>query len=147
MLAAPVRPLALIPSLDEIVRNPRMAAELPQLAIRDLLRRCAAAQSILVVELKSEDNGRVADHFLPDSNIRLLTAKKVSELWSLPESWIRDQARRGKLPSVKRGHYVRFRLSDLERFLSEEPEREVSNGNATSEASGSTPHKNGIHRV
>jgi excisionase family DNA binding protein len=57
----------------------------------------------------------------PVSDTGLLDAKQVAELWSVPETWVRDQARAGKLPSIQLGRYVRFRLSDLERFLGAKP--------------------------
>ena len=47
----------------------------------------------------------------------LLTAKQVADVWNVPETWVRDQARAGKLPSFQLGRYVRFKRSDLERSL------------------------------
>ena len=44
----------------------------------------------------------------------LLTAKQVAVLWNVPETWVREQARMGKLPSIRLGHYVRFRRPDIE---------------------------------
>jgi excisionase family DNA binding protein len=40
---------------------------------------------------------------------RLLTAAEVAELLSVPESWVREHTRSGRLPHVKLGHYRRYR--------------------------------------
>jgi excisionase family DNA binding protein len=95
--------------------------------------------------LAPDDNRRV-DQPSHSPDIRLLSAKQVAELWNVPETWIRDQARSGKLLSVKRGHYVRFRPSDLERFC-EEPDRSLSHGGNNDRRPRLTLRKNGIHRV
>jgi len=47
----------------------------------------------------------------------LLTADQAAERWSVPVSWIRDMARRGELPSVHLGHYVRFTTEDLDQYI------------------------------
>ena len=39
---------------------------------------------------------------------------------NLPESWIASAARAGMIPSIKFGHYVRFRVADLEKFLAQQ---------------------------
>jgi len=50
---------------------------------------------------------------------RYIDAKTAAERWGVPESWIYDMARQGKLPSVRLGRYVRFLPADLERFIAE----------------------------
>jgi excisionase family DNA binding protein len=67
---------------------------------------------------------------------QLLSAKQVAARWSVPESWVRDQARNGKLASLRLGRYVRFRPSDLDRFF-ENPKPALLRLTAS----------NGIHRV
>ncbi len=49
----------------------------------------------------------------------LLSAKQAAKRWDIPISWIRDMARRGELPYVKLGHYIRFSPEDLHRFIRE----------------------------
>jgi excisionase family DNA binding protein len=39
---------------------------------------------------------------------RLLTAQEVAERLGVPASWVYSAARRGDLPSIKVGRYVRF---------------------------------------
>lgn len=57
------------------------------------------------------------------SDDRLLTAAEVAERLGVPETWVYRAARSGKLPSVKLGHYVRFRWSDVEAWLERETGR------------------------
>lgn len=47
------------------------------------------------------------------SSDRLLTAAEVAELLSVPESWVREATRQGKLPHVRLGHYRRYVLPDV----------------------------------
>ncbi len=49
----------------------------------------------------------------------LLTAGELAERLNLPESWVRTEERAGRIPSVRLGKYVRFKLSDAERTLAE----------------------------
>jgi excisionase family DNA binding protein len=51
----------------------------------------------------------------------LLAAPELAKLFGVPESWVREQARLGNLPSIKLGHYVRFRIEEVERFLANAP--------------------------
>ncbi len=47
----------------------------------------------------------------------LLSAPELAKLFGVPQSWVREQARLGNLPSFKLGHYVRFKIDEVERFL------------------------------
>ena len=49
----------------------------------------------------------------------LLSAEAAAKRWDIPISWIRDMARRGELPHIKLGHYIRFKLDDLDKFVKE----------------------------
>lgn len=50
----------------------------------------------------------------------LLTAKEVAAILQCSPSWVKQHAsgsRRPSLPSVKMGTMLRFRLSDIEQFI------------------------------
>lgn len=49
----------------------------------------------------------------------LLTAAELAEHLNLPDSWIRNEERLGRIPSVRAGKYVRFKLDDVERALAD----------------------------
>jgi predicted DNA-binding transcriptional regulator AlpA len=87
-LAAPIKPPALVPSLDEVARNPHCVAGMPQSTVRDLLRRLAVAQSILVVELTHEDGSRQPETSGPAEEDRMLTAKEAAELLRRSPRWL-----------------------------------------------------------
>jgi excisionase family DNA binding protein len=47
----------------------------------------------------------------------LMDAKRAAELLSVPPSWLLSQARKGVVPHVRLGRYVRFRESDVEDLI------------------------------
>lgn len=50
----------------------------------------------------------------------LLTVSEVAELLRVPVSWVYERTRRRgdeRLPHIKVGKYLRFRLSEIARFL------------------------------
>ena len=50
---------------------------------------------------------------------RLLTAKEVAELLSVPESWVREATRGGHLPYLALGRYRRYERHSIESWLAE----------------------------
>jgi excisionase family DNA binding protein len=62
---------------------------------------------------------RVAATNGEDGGSALLSAPQVAELFDVPESWVTEQARHGTLPSIRLGHYVRFKAEEIQRFVAE----------------------------
>jgi excisionase family DNA binding protein len=54
-----------------------------------------------------------------DDGFKLLTAAEVAELLSVPERWVRDASREGRLPVVKLGRYRRFRREAVLAWIEE----------------------------
>ena len=52
-----------------------------------------------------------------DNPETLVTARELAQQLALPESWIRSEERNGRLPSIRAGKYVRFKLSEVEEAL------------------------------
>lgn len=50
---------------------------------------------------------------------RLLTASEVAELLAVPESWVREATRAGRLPHVCLGRYRRYELDAIEAWLAD----------------------------
>ena len=106
--------------VDELLANPSLAGTLPLETIAPLMAQIASRvaslhtleRSLLALVLSQ----RIAT---AEASGRLMSAAEVAELFDVPETWVREQARFGKLPSVRLGHYVRFRVEDAERFLAE----------------------------
>ena len=111
-------------TLDALIDDPKRAAQSPRQLIPGLLAEIDTRQSMLksierallslvIVELDASRGTGVK------SDTGLWSARDLAEHWSVHESWVREQARDGNLPSVKMGHYVRFRPADCERFVTE----------------------------
>jgi excisionase family DNA binding protein len=49
----------------------------------------------------------------------LIDAKAASKLLGVPHTWLLAQARAGRIPHHRLGHYVRFNTDDLARWLRE----------------------------
>jgi len=47
----------------------------------------------------------------------LVSAGDLAVHLNLPESWVRNEERLGRIPSVRLGKYIRFRVSEVERTL------------------------------
>ena len=50
---------------------------------------------------------------------RLLIAREVAELLAVPESWVREATREGRLPHLKLGRYRRYERAAIEAWLAE----------------------------
>ena len=50
----------------------------------------------------------------------LLDTKEAAAVLNVPESWLAQAARENKIPKVLVGHYVRFRIADLEKFIEDQ---------------------------
>ena len=51
---------------------------------------------------------------------RLLTAKEVAALLAVPESWVREATREGRLPYLALGRYRRYERRAIEAWLAEQ---------------------------
>lgn len=51
-----------------------------------------------------------------DSGARLLTAADLAERWGVPVAHVYRLSRRGELPTVRLGRYMRFQLAAIEHF-------------------------------
>jgi excisionase family DNA binding protein len=49
----------------------------------------------------------------------LIDAKAASRLLGVPHTWLLTQAREGRIPHHRLGHYVRFNPEDLKEWLTE----------------------------
>lgn len=55
-------------------------------------------------------------HAQPDAGYvdnRIVDAAGAAAVTSVPESWFEERARRGDIPHLKFGKYVRFRIADV----------------------------------
>jgi excisionase family DNA binding protein len=50
----------------------------------------------------------------------LLTAREVAELLAVPESWVREATREGRLPYLALGRYRRYERRAIEAWLADQ---------------------------
>jgi excisionase family DNA binding protein len=108
-------------TLDDLIAHPERAYGLAGDQVRDTLKQIAERTSALksleadiLWQHLVDRNSQIRDDGFP----RLLNAKQLAEHLAIPESWVREQARLGELPSIKLGHYVRFRLDHVQAYIS-----------------------------
>lgn len=47
----------------------------------------------------------------------LMSAAEVADLLGVPKSWVYEQSRRGRIPTVTLGRYRRYRLEAIEAWV------------------------------
>jgi excisionase family DNA binding protein len=52
-------------------------------------------------------------------NDHLLTAKEVAAMLAVPESWVREATREGRIPYHALGRYRRYRREQIEAWLTQ----------------------------
>src|SRR5271155_4050370 len=107
-------------TLDDLIAHPDRAHSLDDAQVRDTLKQIAdqtSALKALETQILSRLVFERTFNAQGDGFPRLLNAKQLAEHLAVPESWVREQARIGELPSIKLGHYVRFRLDDVQQYL------------------------------
>ena len=105
-----------VPSVDEslktILENLEWMKEIPPGGISILMAQIAALQialtaRLLVLNTRPDASGGHLD------DGELLTAEEAAELLKFKSDYVLSLARRGALPSIRHGRYVRFRRADL----------------------------------
>ena len=85
--------------------------------LTELASRVAALKTLEGALLALMLSDRTANGDSKSLGSALLSAPDLAKLFGVPESWVREQARLGNLPSIKLGHYVRFKIEEVQRFL------------------------------
>jgi predicted DNA-binding transcriptional regulator AlpA len=47
---------------------------------------------------------------------KLLTADELAARWQVPRSWVYAASRTGRIPTLRLGHYCRYRLEAIEEW-------------------------------
>jgi excisionase family DNA binding protein len=85
---------------------------LAQIASREAALKTLQGALLSLMLIKRGSNSRSA-------GAGLLDAPELAKRLGVPESWVREQARLGKVPYVRLGRYMRFRLEEVERYLAD----------------------------
>jgi hypothetical protein len=107
--------------LDQFLAEPSKMTRLPVESLPDVLAQVVSR----VGELKHLEGTLLSILFGHRNTAsqsggddgKLLSAPHVAKMFDVPESWVREQARLGKLPSIRLGHYVRFKPEEIARFV------------------------------
>ena len=106
--------------LARYLGDPKMLAEIPVSDVPAVLAELAAVQSALAARLlrepaKTEPAQPSADGFL--------TVEKAAERLDFTEQYVYGLVRKGSLPVVRHGKYVRIRESDLNAWIDKHHEK------------------------
>jgi excisionase family DNA binding protein len=108
-------------SIEELLADPSltkgMALESVPELLAQLASRVAALKTLEVALFALMLSQGITNSDSRHLSRTLMTAPDLAKLFGVPESWVREQARLGNLPSIKLGHYVRFRFEEVEHFL------------------------------
>jgi excisionase family DNA binding protein len=106
-------------SLDEIAEDPSRGAQLPLQVRQMLIVRCASVMASLAAlgcdEPDLEKESPTTSN--PEPLERLLAVPEAAGLMGFATSYVYEIIRRGDLPAVKRGKYVRIRASSLAEWI------------------------------
>jgi excisionase family DNA binding protein len=56
---------------------------------------------------------------LVDMSGSLLNAEQVAERLGVPKTWVYEQSRKGRIPTVTLGRYRRYRAETIEKWVAE----------------------------
>ena len=110
-------------TIEDLLADPSLTKGMVLESVPELLTQVASR----VASLKTLEGAllalmlsqRFASGASKNLDSALLSAPELAKLFGVPQSWVREQARLGNLPSFKLGHYVRFKIEEVERFLAE----------------------------
>jgi hypothetical protein len=95
----------------------RYAADLPADQLPSLLGALEATRARAWIRLAAAEH---ATQDTPTDTGRLLDAKAMAARLQVPESWLREHARGGRVPCVYVGRYMRFDPESVRRALDAE---------------------------
>ncbi len=105
--------LVTVPGLDDLEADLGLADSLPVPMLADRARRAARLAADLQTALIARAVSREAS---PEPD-RLLAVAKVAEILEFTEQYVYELIRRGHLPAVRSGKYVRVSASAVDSFI------------------------------
>ena len=64
----------------------------------------------------------------PTSPEPFVSVAHIARLLGVPASWVYERTSRGEIPHYRVGRYVRFRVSEVERWLAEDRDERGTHG-------------------
>lgn len=119
------RPLSSLDALKTTLR--RYAHELPSEELPAFVGALETAKALAWIRLAAAER-EAQEERTPAGVGRLLNAKAMAERLQVPESWLRERARGGRVPCVYVGRYMRFDPECVRRALDAKGEGVISTG-------------------
>src|SRR5207245_1603220 len=106
------------PGLDHLAADLTLADSLPGAILAERARRAArlAADLQTVLLTRAASNSAA-----PSGSDRLLAIPKVAEILEFTEQYVYELVRRGHLPAIRSGKYVRVSASVVDSFMKNGP--------------------------
>lgn len=108
-------------SISDLLQDPAKVAEVPAEQIPTLLGDLERLKAILWARLTSHTNGQAP----AQAEVRLLTIPDVAGFLGVTHGYAYELARRGDLPTVRFGKYVRVELSTLHAWIARHGEKRL----------------------
>ncbi len=105
------------PALTALLADPARMGEVPARALPAVLGELAALQLALVARMAEGTAEQEAHAPAEPDTGQLLTPEEAAELLSIPRSRVYAMARRGEIPNVKVGKYVRLPVAGLRAWI------------------------------
>ena len=113
--------LIAVPGLDDLEADLALADSLPVSMLAERARRAAR----LAADLQTALIARAACREASSEPDRLLAIPKVAEILEFTEQYVYELIRRGHLPAVRSGKYVRVSASAIENFMKNGPAKSL----------------------
>ena len=110
------------PGLDDLEADLALADSLAVSVLAERARRAARLAADLQMALIARATSREA---APPEQDRLLAIPKVAEILQFTEQYVYELIRRGHLPAVRSGNYVRVSASAVDSFMKNGPKNGV----------------------
>ena len=102
-----------------VLSDPEFFAGIEKRDIPDALGALETAKARLLSRLLEPTAARME----PDAEDRLISVERAAELTEFTKQYLYDLIRRGKLPAMRTGKYLRVRLSDLKAWIDKHTEK------------------------
>lgn len=118
--------------LDDVADDPARACQLPPAARAALVARAVSVLAALLTAPAVTTNGVPA----PANPDPLLTVPEAAARLAVPSSLVYDLIRRGRLPAVHIGKYVRINATALEQWMREHAAQPLDTGPSSTYSRG-----------
>lgn len=128
------------PTLDQLATEPAKAATLPLETVEALLSQCSVAQGALVARLLTARDQVNSPTGVSIDQPRLLTIPEAAQLLGVAKGYAYELARRGAIPTIRFGKYVRVCLTDLWEWVARHQEKGLDLGLCVTHSSSRERH-------